>query len=147
MPSLPHAILTAEHVHPNVRTAADYRRRQRQHIAKGRALYPNLVWPAPWMSLAPPLAVIITQGQWKVMCRTLACLDAHDHPSLSRACRLAICLNCGAIYEDVQIPDEADEIERLLLLRSDIQTRNWVQGETVDDLRRENAEHEIVEAA
>jgi hypothetical protein len=40
-------------------------------------------------------------------------------------------------------PEDRAEIERLLLLRNDPNTRNWLTTETVDDLARENAEHGV----
>jgi hypothetical protein len=42
-------------------------------------------------------------------------------------------------------PEQWAEIERLLLARPDPNTRNWLIGETLDDLARENAEHGVGE--
>jgi hypothetical protein len=56
---------------------------------------------------------------------------------------LACCYECGAIYERLELPAKADEIERLLVARPDLQTRNWRQGETVADLHAENRAHGI----
>ena len=41
-------------------------------------------------------------------------------------------------------PDARVEIEALLVKRDDPNTRNWLIGETVDDLARENAERGVM---
>lgn len=43
----------------------------------------------------------------------------------------------------VEWPDERAAIEALLVKRNDPNTRNWLVGETADDLARENAEHGV----
>lgn len=141
MPLLPHAILGPMHVHPGVVTASDYYRRQQAHREHGRRLYPGLVWPAPWRYTGAPPLVFVSGGWWKVYCVTPACQAQGDHPSFSIEWRLAICLNCGAVYEDVPVPADAAEIARLLLLRHEMWTRNWLPSETVADLYAENAAH------
>lgn len=142
MPLLPHCLLGPTHVHPSVVSAADYYRRQQAHLAHGRRLYPALVWPAPWRPAVTP-AVFVSEGWWKVCCVTPACQAQGDHPSLSIEWRVAICLNCGAVYEEVPIPAEATEIARVLVHRPDPRTRNWnwpmLDGsETVETLRAQN---------
>jgi hypothetical protein len=41
-------------------------------------------------------------------------------------------------------PEARDEIEALLVRRDDPNTRNWLIGETVGDLARENAERGVI---
>src|SRR5215207_8414731 len=41
-------------------------------------------------------------------------------------------------------PDARGEIEALLVRRDDPNTRNWLTGETADDLARENAERGVI---
>jgi len=47
------------------------------------------------------------------------------------------CLDCGWVYT-LDYPVQAQAIERLLLLRPKPDNRNWLPGETVADLAREN---------
>ena len=51
-----------------------------------------------------------------------------------------ICASCGAVSV-VTWPAETEEIEQVLDKRLNPLNRNWMPGETVDDLLRENSEH------
>lgn len=53
-------------------------------------------------------------------------------------------MDCG-YSADVQWPEFAETVERLLLLRPDSFTRNWQPGETVIDLWAENMTHGIID--
>ena len=55
--------------------------------------------------------------------------------------RLACCCFCGAIYRDLEIPDNANAIAAVLLKRANPSTRNWRRPETVADLQAENIAH------
>lgn len=139
MPRFPSCLLGPQHVHPGVRTVEDYRRRQAVVMATGRAAYPNLDWPVPWVSADRP-AVHVAGGMWQVRCTTPGC---QDFPAASREWQTACCLNCGAIYERLVFPVDAAEIERVLVQRPHLHTRNWnwpEPGETVEDLRAQNRE-------
>ena len=55
-----------------------------------------------------------------------------------------LCTNCGnrtigARWRPVALPDNRQEIERLLLARDDPMMRGWSPGETLDALREQNA--------
>ena len=69
------------------------------------------------------------------------------------ACRSALrvspgdeftCLECGHHDADVFWPDDWADIDAVLALRPSILNRNWLPGETLDDLRAENLEHGLV---
>lgn len=55
------------------------------------------------------------------------------------------CAMQGNDYKPLTVvfPANRAEIERVLLKRPDPETRNWLVGETVADLERENREHGI----
>jgi hypothetical protein len=53
----------------------------------------------------------------------------------------AVCLTCGRSFR-ADFPDDRTDIERVLLARPE-ENRNWSPGETVDQLRAENAAHGI----
>ena len=48
-------------------------------------------------------------------------------------------------WRRLRFPDDREQLEALLMLRPDPETRNWWPGETVDDLRVQNAEHGVGE--
>lgn len=59
-----------------------------------------------------------------------------------------LCANCG--NADIQgrlrtviLPDNLNEIEQLLMQRSNPATRNWLSGETIEELEAENIGHGI----
>jgi hypothetical protein len=56
------------------------------------------------------------------------------------------CWLCGAVTEVIW-PSEKTmrDVERLLMMRPDPTTRNWLPGESVQDLMWENAEHGILD--
>jgi len=57
------------------------------------------------------------------------------------------CVKCGMRghpWRSVAFPGNADDIEALLVMRPDMANRNWRPGETVDGLRRENIEHDVI---
>lgn len=140
MPLLPKCLLGPRHLHPGVNSSEDYRRRQYEVLAKGRARYPHLIWPDPFpAAVVPP--VMVADGAWKVRCVTP---DCEEFPIASLEWRVARCLNCGAVYEGLVFPEDASEIERVLVNRPHMATRNWnwpTPGETVESLRAENRAH------
>ena len=90
------------------------------------------VWRA-----ADRLEARVNHGRWITDC--LACASGvYTHP----AWRLACCANCGAIYNDVEVPANIAEITRLLLERPRRETQNW-DGEALWRLRGENALHRL----
>jgi len=102
--------------------------------AAGDLVHP---WPCP-----DEVSAFITRGWWGVQCPHCqqGCVT---HP----AWKLAACIECGAILTRVVVPADYRAIEETLLRRPLRETHLWLAHETVDDLRRENAEHGIPEAA
>lgn len=131
----PTTLMTPLHVH-GVRTEADYRALQSQFIARGRQVRPALQWRDPWVCADQP-DVFVAGGKWLVAC---ACGNA---PSVSPEWRLALCFECGAIYEGVTMPPDAAAIEAVLSRRPHPINRAWRRPETVEDLQRENAAHGV----
>lgn len=137
----PDFLLTAKHVHPRVNSADDYRARQREAIDALRVQYPNLPWTLPHV-VAPNPAAFVSGGRWLVECRCGNC------PALAPEWGgLALCYECGAVYEGVDLPSEAIDIERLLVQRDQPSMRYWNPAITVEALREQNATLGIVEAA
>lgn len=116
------------------RTPDEYREIQRRIIARNRKARPTMPWSDPFISDLRP-EVYIGAGTWLVRCVCGDCATVHP------VWRLACCCFCGAIYEDLAIPDEADAIAAVLLKRSNPTTRNWKAPETVSDLRAQNLAH------
>ena len=157
MPLAPPFLLGPHHLHARVRTVADYRARQAQHLAGVRAAHSNLSIREPWVysescaacggnvddgacvvcaaPVEPTPAVFVAGGMWQLRCGCGNC------PLVSVDWRVALCYECGACYEDLAIPAEAAAIETVLILRPKAGNRNWLPGETLDTLRAENRAH------
>ncbi len=130
---IPRCLKTPRHVHPGVRTPADYRARQAQAIRDGRALYPDLPWRDPWPCAERP-PVFVSGGKWLVVCACGNC------PSVAPEwAGLACCYECGAMYEGLVLPGRAAEIEQALVVRPGLAARHWTPALSVEDLLAENA--------
>lgn len=94
-----------------------------------------------------PVTAYVNRGRWVASCVEcgggMACWSEMDHTQ---------CLDCGARYR-VDFPEDADEAARILVERT-IEHRNWFpvditvggmehKGETVADLKAENALHGV----
>lgn len=110
----------------------------------------------------------VYEGHWVVDCSAELCLGAEllvccgrcrfpQHAKRPSAWRQpdATCSACGTVTK-VLWPVDAEEIDKVLAARPGQTTRNWAPGghrqsvlsgvlvqQTVDDLRRENAEHNL----
>jgi hypothetical protein len=51
---------------------------------------------------------------------------------------LALCYECGAVYEGVEMPEIAQEIERLLVVRTSYAVRYWSPHISLEHLMEEN---------
>ncbi|KKL51323.1 hypothetical protein LCGC14_2296620, partial [marine sediment metagenome] len=78
--------------------------------------------------------VYVNHGRWVVDCPTEYCGGA------SIAETVFVCDNCKRVTKVVW-PDNRTDIDRVLNVRPVPQTRNWIPGETVDDLERENVSY------
>ena len=85
----------------------------------------------------------VRTGRWLVLCPWCGtgCQYASvtDHRFFCDACG-----NNGEGWARVDWPEEWVEIEQVLGRRPNRKNRNWLPGETVDDLRAENTEHGVV---
>ncbi len=76
----------------------------------------------------------LNHGRWVVDCPDPDCAGA------SIAGDLFVCENCKRVAP-VEWPEYKTLIDATTSLRPVPETRNWQPGETIDDLRRENAAH------
>jgi len=88
----------------------------------------------------------INHGRWIAHC---ACGGAED---VAPAEPVFYCLSCGNADNDgrvmkIEFPDPSDReaIEAELLKRPEMETRNWLPSETMDDLIAENRKHGLDE--
>ena len=108
--------------------------------------------PPPTSEVAGSVAAELEHGRWIVKCpnRPVGCGGALN-ASLTEP--VFLCADCGSPenggkwYAVVFPPDRA-AIEAMLLRRPAVLAdsainRNWIPGESLGDLRRENAEHGI----
>lgn len=129
----PSFLMTARHVHPRVNTEADYRARQAEALAALARAYPNLPWQGARVVAELPSA-FVSGGRWLVECSCGNC------PALAPEWGgLALCYECGAVYEGVAQPVDAEEIERLLVARKHPSMRYWNPTQAVETLRADNA--------
>ena len=83
-------------------------------------------------------SVYHNHGRWVADCPADQCSEAHAvTPGDTFSC-----VNCGMVSK-LGWPLNMEQIDRTLLLRAVPETRNWLPGETVTDLRRENIEHGV----
>ena len=103
--------------------------------------------PRPGVALdAPAAEAFVNHGRWIALCPQGDGGAEYIDPTRPTF----FCCECRNVATDhlpipVRIPANAAEIEEHLLKRPDPKTRNWLVGETVEDLHRENVEHEHVE--
>lgn len=86
--------------------------------------------------------VVANHGRWVVECAYCPSAEAVSIGATTFVCRHELCPH----YLEVQLcelPAEAVEIEKILVLRPDVQNRNWIPGETVEDLLVESHEHKL----
>ena len=85
----------------------------------------------------------VNHGRWLVRCPSCSGAEEADPGE-----PIFYCLSCGNADSAghimmVMFPDDRAEIEAALLARPDIGTRNWAPGESLQDLAKENGEHEV----
>jgi hypothetical protein len=88
---------------------------------------------------AKPLQAVVMRSNWAVRC------DVCNDIFVAEPGEPFHCPNCNAAARPVTFPKNRTAIEAELLKRPDPLTRAWLPGETVDDLKRQNAEHGIEE--
>ncbi|MDP2718314.1 MAG: hypothetical protein Q8P44_00555 [Dehalococcoidia bacterium] len=86
-----------------------------------------------------PLTAQVRQGYWIVLCPCGGAEYVWEEGGM-------MCLSClnaahGHRYRRTKFPRKRREIEDILIIRPLI-NRNWLPGETVKDLERENHQHE-----
>lgn len=127
-----------------IRTAADIHRVQRGHLRVPIATagdYLAALQQAmeaqgkPVRRLFATPAVYVDGWKWCIVCGD----GVHCGNRPAYAWGIAGCFDCGAYYEDLVLPADADEIERILAFRPKLAQRSWYPGETLDALRAENA--------
>jgi hypothetical protein len=82
-------------------------------------------------------------GAWKARCIRPDCTNAMQ---VKREQTVMTCEGldgCG-MTADLAWPADPDAIEVLLLMRPVPRTRNWLPGESLDDLMVENAAHDLI---
>ena len=129
----------------NAATIEAYEAVQAGIIAHNRAKRPALKWRDPFAADATGLAPLVSGGCWGVLCPGCGNFAVYD-PDW----KLALCLECGAQFRDVEPPADWEAIEQILVARAELVHRQWgvkhVLGhadarESLDDLRDENRAH------
>ena len=95
------------------------------------------------------IVAYVNHGRW-----VAECPDCAGAQLVSETERRFWCLNCGNAavnfaWRHVRMPQKRTAIEAELVIRPAARseraiTRNWLPGETVEDLQRENVEHGVV---
>ena len=83
-------------------------------------------------------AVYHNHGRWVANCPADQCSEAHAVTPGDGF----MCVNCGMVSK-LGWPLNMEQLTRTLSLRSVPETRNWLPGETLDDLVAENLEHKV----
>lgn len=91
----------------------------------------------------------VNYGRWVVNCSHPYCdaaveFNALKPPFYATFTPATVCWECGGRTQVVWPAEEmVYGIERLLLLRRNRKYQNWLPGETLVDLQRENGEHGV----
>ncbi len=129
----------ADHIHTpldvhRVRSLQEYREAQLAWILQSRRGLPSSFWRDPWVA-TDPVTVVVDSGAWKVACVTPSC---GNYPVLCPSGGVALCFNCGAVYEGVAMPADYAEIAEKLLKRP-FNLRYWTT-ETLEEIDAINAQ-------
>lgn len=109
-----------------VASPVEYQRAQREFLQAQIPPQPVLV-----ATTMPP--VYVEGWKWCIVCEAS---DCDNRPAYGWG--IACCFECGRVYEGLTLPDEADEIERILSLRPKLSQRSWLPTETTADLQAQN---------
>ncbi len=89
----------------------------------------------PWLCDLTVLSRI-EHGRW---CTT--CINCGNSAYVQPEWHLACCGECGCQMRHVDVPRDYQKIEVALLERPHRENQNWLPGETLFDILRENKEH------
>ena len=92
------------------------------------------------LAVAGAVYVRVNWGRWIGDCPTRYCRTATRMDLYEPVFACAACGHAG----DAIWPAYAHDIARLLMMRPDWTTRNWVPGEELHDLLAENVEHGVI---
>lgn len=124
----PTRILTPTEVH-GATSPEDYARRQEVTLLELARAHPQLGVRPVWVNDTHP-SVHIRGGKWLLRC---VCGNA---PSVHPDWKVARCFECGAIYQGLDIPDDAAAIETALMRRP-LGSRVWDPGMSAAELDAE----------
>ena len=119
---------------PSVRAAGGYRRFIAKLVAqRWRRQLPN------W-DVRGAVSAEIVRSSWRVSCPFCASATVAEpgEPFFCPDCMMA---GNNGLAMLVIMPEEREQIERILNMRPVPETRNWLPHESVDDLIVENIEH------
>lgn len=98
------------------------------------------------------MKAFVNDGRWLVFCADPNCAQAErdwgglrfkkDGTPYGIVGNISFCGNCR-LLSDVSFPADRDRITEVLSARPVPETRNWMPGETVEDLIEENAAHGV----
>jgi hypothetical protein len=97
-----------------------------------------------WNPKGKPIKAFINHGNWMATCDDCpAPSTLFAEPGLP-----FFCTNCqnvmnGGQARPVEFPENRNEIEAVLLARDFPQNRNWLPGETIEELKTENRAHGV----
>jgi hypothetical protein len=118
-----------------------------EHAARHPSSIGDMTLPASGVTLDASLEAEVRGGRWVARCPVEGCNGA-EYVNLEAPA--FFCCECrNAAFDHHPIPVKVpplrvrSEIERYLGARPAPATRNWLPGETVRDLRRENREHGV----
>lgn len=123
-----HKHLLSPREHHAVKDVADYRRAHQLKIERKQAQGMRV----EVHEVAEPIVARVDAGSWLVDC------DCGNGVSTDPEWKMGCCFGCGAVHVNVIFPEDHAEIERLLVARPQ-KNRHWVPGETLEQVRADNA--------
>jgi ribosomal protein L37AE/L43A len=101
---------------------------------------PDAVSLPKGVAKTPTVAARVNHGRWQTECPF--CLSAQHASSGDRLFYCANCMNAAAGHKTLRVtwPRDPAAIEAILAARPHARYRNWDPGETIRDLKRQDAE-------
>lgn len=126
-------LLRPRELHPNVVSPETYLSQQFMAITSRIQTFPNLRHTKPYVYVGQVM-LVVHHSTWQLQCM------CGNYPVYDPEWELAACYSCGAIFHQAP-PGDWKEIQRVLINRPELATRNMLAGQTLKELRAENREH------
>ena len=130
----------AHHVYPGVNSREQYLAWHTRIVAGNKAAYPNMPWGDPHVVAGSQPELFVAGGVARIDCPECASYGAQNVPAvwIDGRFALACCVECGAIYDRIAVPETWAAIEAALIRRQQQPHRYWNPVLSVEQLIADN---------